>query len=88
MSDIGVWRQENGIVVRLWGSERLLTDSQARELMHHICRVVWYGHDRSVSSGYQALCDEFDATDHDALSIDLEALGLAKPKPVIKRRSL
>ncbi len=74
------WRQSNGIVVRLRGSEYLLTENEFDEFAGLVNRV-WYGDREAVSDGYAELVEGIAAR---AKGIDLvAALGL---KPAFKRR--
>lgn len=91
MSDMGVWRQgeleSKCIVVRIYGRERMLTYDEGRELAAHILAVV-FGAQESLGEDYQGLCVELDLTEPSITTIDLAAIGLAKPKPQLKRRAL
>lgn len=91
MSDMACWRQgeleSEHIVVRLFGSERVLTLTEARELNGHLCDVL-AGAFRSVGEGYQNLCDDYSQFDPDVREIDLRSVGLAKPAPIMPRRPL
>lgn len=88
MSDMGVWRQSNGIVIRLFGRERLLTEDEGLEFCKHLEHVIMYDNKESLGEDYQGLCAELDLTESSITTIDLAAIGLAKPKPQLKRRAL
>ena len=78
MIDLGVWRQSTGIVVRLYGSERLLSLSEFNEFLSH-CQAIRNGAIESVSEGYRALSEDSIEREKNR-SVDLgRLLNLRKP---------
>jgi hypothetical protein len=81
MSDLGIWRigfdDVECFVVRIHGSEHMLTEKEFKELDNHLFQIV-SGAQKSLGEEYIALSNRRKAPVN--LSGILSGLGIAKPK--------
>jgi hypothetical protein len=84
MTDLAIWRQPSGVVVRIHGSEHLLSPEEFDDHLG-LCREVEAGRIEALSADYTELTVAAEARKQpkDLLAI----LGMApKPRDPIRRR--
>lgn len=83
--DMACWRQRDGFVLRLFGSERLLSDEEWR-CLRMLMEAIDCGKTEAYGEGYTGLLELAELEKSAPDKIDLAALGLVKRKAPIDRR--